>query len=123
MKPNADSPRPATVPVALLIGTRKGAFILRSDAARRSWELSAPIFLGNIVHHMVSDPRKPRTLLMAARTGHLGPTVFRSSDFGKTWKEAARPLAFPKVAEGKSLLDLRLQPKDEIQIICALSGG
>ena len=42
-----------------------------------------------------------RTLLMAARTGHLGPTVFRSTDWGKTWKEAAEPPAFPKVPKAR----------------------
>jgi photosystem II stability/assembly factor-like uncharacterized protein len=44
----------------------------------------------------VLDPRDRRTLLLAARTGHLGPTVFRSLDFGKSWQEAKRPRAFAK---------------------------
>ena len=97
----ATLPQPATGSVALLIGTRKGAFILRGDRTRRTWKLSAPIFLGHIVHHLVLDPRDRRTILMAARTGHLGPTVFRSTDFGKTWKEATKPPAFLKVPEGQ----------------------
>jgi photosystem II stability/assembly factor-like uncharacterized protein len=87
--------------VVLLIGTRKGAFLLRSDPARQRWKLSEPIFLGHVVHHLVVDPRDPATLLMAARTGHLGPTVFRSGDGGATWREAARPPAFPKAPEGE----------------------
>jgi photosystem II stability/assembly factor-like uncharacterized protein len=87
--------------VALLIATRKGAFILKSDPARRTWTITGPMFFGHIVHHMVLDPRDGRTLLVAARTGHLGPTVFRSSDFGETWKEAAKPPAFPKAREGE----------------------
>src|SRR3990172_6486806 len=90
-------PKPAAGPVALLIGTRKGAFILRSDKKRQTWKLSDPIFLGHIVHHLVMDPRDGRTLLMAARTGHLGPTTFRSTDFGRNWKEAKKPPAFPKI--------------------------
>ena len=93
--------KPSTGPVALLVATRKGAFILRSAAPRRTWKLSEPLFLGHIVHHVVLDPRDRRTLLAAARTGHLGPTVFRSTDFGETWKEAARPPAFDKVPEGQ----------------------
>jgi photosystem II stability/assembly factor-like uncharacterized protein len=96
------SPRPATGPVMVLIGTRKGAFFLRGDRARRTWKLSHPHFLGQIVHHMVLDPRDRRTMLMAARTGHLGPTVFRSTDAGKTWKEAKTPPAFPKAPEGQA---------------------
>jgi hypothetical protein len=95
----------ASNPVALLVATRKGAFVLRSDKARRAWRVSGPMFFGHMVHHMVLDPRPNpkggRTLLAAARTGHLGPTVFRSVDFGKTWKEAGRPPAFPKAAVGE----------------------
>ena len=95
------SSQPATGSVALLIGTRKGAFVLRGDRTRRTWKLSGPMFLGHIVHHVVLDPRDRRTMLMAASTGHLGPTVFRSTDLGKTWKEAKTPPAFPKVPEGQ----------------------
>jgi len=87
--------------VTLLVGTRKGAFFLGGDRARRAWRLSGPMLFGNIVHHIVLDPRDRRTLLLAARTGHLGPTVFRSADFGRTWKEASRPPAFPKAPEGE----------------------
>ena len=84
----------ATGGIALLIATRKGAFTLKSDRARRSWKLSAPMRLGHIVHHLVQDPRAPRTLLMAVRTGHLGPTILRSGDLGRSWQEASAPPAF-----------------------------
>jgi photosystem II stability/assembly factor-like uncharacterized protein len=86
--------------VALLVATRKGAWIITGDAARRQWTSDGPHFLGHIVHHLVLDPRDGRTLLAAARTGHLGPTVFRSTDFGRTWKEAQQPPAFEKKADG-----------------------
>ena len=88
--------------VAVLVGTRKGAFILRSDASRRKWALHGPHFLGCIVHHMVLDPRDGKTLMAAVRTGHLGPTLYRSTDLGKTWAEVERPPAFPKAPEGKA---------------------
>jgi photosystem II stability/assembly factor-like uncharacterized protein len=87
--------------VAVLIATRKGAWMYRGDAARRNWRLDGPHFLGHIVNHLVLDPRDGRTLLAAAKTGHLGPTIFRSSDLGRTWKEAARPPAFAKAANGE----------------------
>jgi hypothetical protein len=95
------SSTPATGPVMLLIATRKGAWFLKGDSGRRSWEVEGPVFLGHIVHHLVRDPRDQGTLLMAARTGHLGPTVFRSTDDGKTWKEASQPPAFAKAPEGQ----------------------
>ncbi len=85
--------------VQLLIGTRKGAWILKSDADRRSWSIDGPHFLGNIVNHLVLDPRDGRTLLMAAKTGHLGPTIFRSTDGGSSWAEAVRPPAFAKAED------------------------
>src|SRR5438093_12984035 len=88
------------------IGTRKGAFILRGEKTRRSWKLSAPILLGNIVNHMVLDPRDGKTLLLAAKTGHLGPTIYCSANFGKTWKEAEKPPSFPKAPEGEKGLVL-----------------
>ncbi len=85
-----------------LIATRKGLWTLAGDAARRTWKLAGPHFLGNIVHHAVVDPRDGKTLLAAARTGHLGPTVFRSTDRGRTWKEAAQPPAF-KQGSGRTV--------------------
>ncbi|MDD5248761.1 MAG: glycosyl hydrolase [Rhodocyclaceae bacterium] len=80
----------------LLVGTRKGAFILTAQSGRRQWRLSDPHFLGSTVHHAVLDPRDGETLLLSARPGHLGPTVFRSRDLGRHWQEAARPPAFAK---------------------------
>ena len=85
----------------LWLGTRKGLFALRPDARRRSWKLAGPQFLGHIIHHVVQDPREPRTLLLAAKTGHLGPTVYRSHDRGRSWREAAQPPAFRKAADGE----------------------
>jgi photosystem II stability/assembly factor-like uncharacterized protein len=89
------------MPATLWVGTRKGLFALRPDARRRAWRLAGPQFLGHIIHHVVQDPREPRTLLMAAKTGHLGPTVYRSNDGGRNWKESSQPPAFRKVPEGE----------------------
>ncbi len=83
--------------IRVLVATRKGLWMLNSDAARNGWKIAGPQFLGHVVHHAVCDPRDRKSLLVAARTGHLGPTVFRSTDSGRTWKEATRPPAF---AEG-----------------------
>ncbi len=87
--------------VLVLVATRKGAWLFHGDAARKTWRIDGPHFLGHIINHLVLDPRDGRTLLAAAKTGHLGPTIFRSTDFGHTWKEAARPPAFAKAPEGE----------------------
>lgn len=87
--------------MTIWIGTRKGAFALKCDARRRTWRLTGPQFLGHVVHHIVQDPREPKTLLIGAKTGHLGPTVFRSTDRGRSWREASRPPAFRKAEEGE----------------------
>jgi len=96
----ASRPRPSRS-VLLMVATRKGAWLYHSDSARRAWRGDGPHFLGHIVNHVVLDPRDGRTLLAAAKTGHLGPTVFRSVDFGRSWTEATRPPAFAKAADGK----------------------
>jgi len=97
------------------IGTRKGLFALRSDARRRTWRLAGPQFFGHIVHHVVQDPRDPKTVLVAAKTGHLGPTVFRSSNRGRTWKEASQPPAFRRAQPDET-------PK-AVDIVFWLSAG
>ncbi len=86
----------------ILVGTRKGAWSWRDDGNRGDWTLEGPLFLGQIISHWVQDPRAPNVQLMAAKTGHLGPTVFRSLDGGATWTEAARPPAFPKSDDPKA---------------------
>ncbi|HSN41876.1 MAG TPA: glycosyl hydrolase [Burkholderiales bacterium] len=87
--------------VLVMVATRKGAWLFHGDAARKTWKADGPHFLGHVVSQMVLDPRDRKTLLAAAKTGHLGPTVFRSTDMGKTWKEAAQPPAFAKAPEGE----------------------
>ncbi|MET0909022.1 MAG: glycosyl hydrolase [Ilumatobacteraceae bacterium] len=81
--------------VTLRIGTRKGAWTLTSGRDDRgAWELSEPTMLGHVIQHVMADPRDPSRVLIAARTGHLGPTVMRSADGGATWIESSRPPAF-----------------------------
>lgn len=88
--------------LAILVGTTKGAWILRTTD-RRTYKISGPDFFGQTIYHLVADPRAPRTLLAAAKPGHLGPQVFRSTDFGRTWKEASKAPAFPKKEDGTGL--------------------
>lgn len=85
---------PAHPSVHVIVGTRKGLFVLSSDDAREDWTVSEPHFLGHIIQHAMLDPRDGRRLLAATATGHLGPTVMRSDDLGVTWSEATTPPAF-----------------------------
>ncbi len=90
---------PRATRTLVLVATRKGAWMFDADGARKAWRVNGPHFLGHVISHLVLDPRDGRTLLAAAKTGHLGPTIFRSTDRGRAWKEAARPPAFPKASE------------------------
>ena len=94
-------PKSRPRPLVLLVATRKGAWLYRGDTTRKAWRADGPHFLGHIVNHVVLDPRNGSTLLAAAKTGHLGPTVFRSTDLGRTWKEAAQPPAFARAPAGE----------------------
>jgi len=87
--------------VLLAVATRKGAWLFHGDRARKQWRVDGPHFLGHMIHHLVLDPRDGRTMVAAARTGHLGPTVYRSTNRGRRWKEASQPPAFAKAAEGE----------------------
>jgi hypothetical protein len=78
----------------LLVSTRKGLFAL-SSADRHDWAIEGPWFNGQVVNHAVLDPRDGRTVLAAVKAGHLGPTVYRSGDLGRTWTESEAPPAFP----------------------------
>jgi len=89
--------------VLVLVATRKGGWLFSADGGRKVWRQQGPHFLGRILHHLVLDPRDRRTLLAAESTGHLGPTLHRSVDGGRTWKEAKRPPAFPKGPKGRAV--------------------
>lgn len=90
---------------SILIGTRKGAWVLEQDLA--GWQLRGPLHLGSVVSHFVEDPRRAAYQLMSVGSGHLGPSVFMSADGGASWTEAATPPAFTPVAtetgEGRSV--------------------
>lgn len=84
--------------VLVLVGTMKGAFILRADASRRKWELGGPYFPGQAVYALAHDPRGGRNRLWAA-TGsmHWGAVLCHSDDLGRTWEEPKEAtLRFPE---------------------------
>lgn len=72
----------------LLVGTMKGAFVMRSDAARNQWEVGGPYFPGRAIYAMAYDKRNGRNRLWAAvNSSFWGSYLSSSDDFGKTWTE------------------------------------
>ncbi len=77
--------------ILLLVSTSKGGFIYYSNPERLVWEINGPHLLGSIIHHMILDYRTNKTILMAAKTREHGVTIFRTTNFGKTWIPAIQP--------------------------------
>ena len=86
--------------LVIFVATRKGAWFFHGDAGRKTWKADGPHFLGHTISHVQLDPRDGRTLLAAAKTGHLGPTIFRSTNLGRSWNEAQQPPAFGPAVGG-----------------------
>jgi photosystem II stability/assembly factor-like uncharacterized protein len=84
--------------ILLLVGTMKGAFILRSHRSRRSWEMNGPHFPGRSVYAIAYDGRNHRHRIWAApKSLHWGAELCASDDFGARWSRPEVPrIAFPK---------------------------
>ncbi|MBX7213343.1 MAG: glycoside hydrolase [Thermoflexales bacterium] len=72
--------------VRVLVGTRKGAFILTSDAARQHWHVDGPHFAGWEIYHLKGSAVDPNRIYASQSTGWFGQIVQRSDDGGKTWE-------------------------------------
>jgi photosystem II stability/assembly factor-like uncharacterized protein len=72
--------------VRVLVGTRKGAFVLSSDGKREKWDVSGPHFAGWEIYHVKGSPADPNRLYASQSTGWFGQLIQRSSDGGKTWE-------------------------------------
>ena len=91
--------------VAILLGTRKGAFLLRSSAARERWRLEGPHFEGTEVNHLTLDARGEPTLYAAVNSPWWGSAVRMSADLGRSWTEPEVGIRFP---EGSALTVAKL---------------
>jgi photosystem II stability/assembly factor-like uncharacterized protein len=80
--------------ISLLVGTRKGAFILRSDEAREEWSVDGPHCQTWPVNHVIADAGG--TIYAAAGNEWFGPAVWKSTDGGKTWTHSSKGLAYPE---------------------------
>jgi photosystem II stability/assembly factor-like uncharacterized protein len=71
--------------IRVLAGTRKGAFILSSDAKRKTWEVDGPHFAGWEIYHMKGSPVDPNRIYASQTSAWFGQIIQRSNDGGKTW--------------------------------------
>lgn len=72
--------------VRLLVGTRKGAFILTADGKRQRWEVSGPHFAGWEIYHLKGTPGDPDRIYASQSSGWFGQLIQRSRDGGQTWE-------------------------------------
>jgi hypothetical protein len=83
--------------IRLLVGTRKGAFILTSDGARKNWDVSGPHFAGWEIYHLKGSPADPDRIYASQSSGWFGQQIQRSDDGGKRWEAVDNTFAYDGV--------------------------
>lgn len=99
--------------VRVLVGTKKGAFILTSDGARKKWDVNGPLFAGWEIYHLKGSPVDPNRLYASQSSGWFGQVIQRSDDGGQTWfqpgtpagEATTTPQGFPKGESNKFVYD------------------
>jgi photosystem II stability/assembly factor-like uncharacterized protein len=83
--------------VRLLVGTKKGAFVLTSDGKRQRWDVSGPHFGGWEIYHLKGSPADPNRLYASQCSGWFGQLIQRSNDGGKTWEPVGNKFLYDGV--------------------------
>src|SRR5450432_466808 len=83
--------------VRVLVGTRKGAFVLTADGKRKSWDITGPHFAGWEIFHLKGSPADPNRLYASQCSGWFGQLIQRSSDGGKTWEPVGNKFEYDGV--------------------------
>jgi hypothetical protein len=83
--------------VRLLVGTRKGAFVLTSDGKREQWDINGPHFGGWEIYHVKGSPVDPERLYASQCSGWFGQLIQRSNDGGKTWEPVGNKFVYDGV--------------------------
>ena len=83
--------------VRVLVGTRKGAFMLTADGKRQNWEVSGPFFGGWEIYHVKGSPIDPNRLYASQSSGWFGQLIQRSDDGGATWQPVGNKFAYDGV--------------------------
>src|SRR5881396_4393014 len=84
--------------VRVLVGTKKGAFVLTSDGKRKQWNVSPLHFAGWEVYHLKGSAVDPNRIYASQTSGWFGPIIQRSDDGGKTWHQPGTPAGEPTAA-------------------------
>src|SRR5258708_38568908 len=84
--------------VRLMVGTRKGAFILTSNEKRKEWKVDGPHFAGWEIYHCTGTPTDPNRLYASQSSGWFGQVIQRSDDAGKTWETGGNEFSYEGVA-------------------------
>ena len=83
--------------VRVLIGTRKGAFVLTSDGRRREWQVSGPHFAGWEIYHLKGSPADPNRIYCSQSTSWFGQLIQRSDDGGRSWMPVGNQFVYEGV--------------------------
>ena len=83
--------------VRILVGTRKGAFVLTADGKRKDWEVSGPLFAGWEIYHVKGSPADPNRIYASQSSSWFGQQIQRSDDGGKTWEPVNNRFAYDGV--------------------------
>jgi photosystem II stability/assembly factor-like uncharacterized protein len=83
--------------VRVLVGTRKGAFVLTSDGTRKNWDVTGPHFGGWEIYHLKGSPADPNRLYLSQSSGWFGQIMQRSNDGGKTWEAVGNKFQYDGV--------------------------
>ncbi len=84
--------------VRILVGTRKGAFILTSDGKRNRWDISGPHFGGWEIYHVKGSPADPNRLYASQSSSWFGQVIQRSNDGGTSWEPVGNKFVYEGVA-------------------------
>ena len=83
--------------VRVLVGTRKGAFVLTSDGTRKAWDVSGPHFAGWEIYHVKGSRADPNRIYASQSSSWFGQQIQRSDDGGKTWEPVDNKFAYDGV--------------------------
>ena len=118
--------------VRVLVGTRKGAFVMTADGNRKSWTVSGPHFGGWEIYHLKGSPADPNRIYASQSSGWFGQLIQRSNDGGQTWEPVGNAFKYDGVPGTQlqviGLQQLKIRPSFLVQghnlpvDQCALDG-